>query len=43
MAKVKGKDLLELLQNKVSEIKTISGKVITKKDIDFSKLKELLK
>ena len=43
MAKVKGKDLLELLENKVSVIKAVSGKVITKKDFDFSKLKEFLK
>lgn len=41
--KVKGKDLLYLLENSISEIKTTCGKTITIKDVRIDKLSEILK
>ena len=39
--KVKGKDLLDLLENKVTEIKTDDGKFISKKNIDLEILRNM--
>ena len=41
--KVKGKDLLNLLESKVCEIKTTCGKAISKNNIDIHKLKKSIK
>ena len=41
--KVKGKDLLNLLESKVCEIKTTCGILISKNDIDIQKLKKSIK
>ena len=41
--KVKGKDLLNLLESKVCKIKTTCGKAISKNNIDIHKLKQSIK